>query len=505
MAEKDNNWVININSFGGFSPAWFENSYSMYGNKNHANDMNNVDILDPNVLTQGPGAVDLTNGDENGAVTTLISSMLRGVVSSNVSYAIGGAKMYQLSATTVTNAGVWPHTITGSGTITGCDLVHYKGYVLYSYNDADLGGAGVQKGNIGAYNVDTPGFDDTYWTGTLSGTALEDAPHYMIVGGDDVCYITNGQYIATLDDTTDNAQGLDFWQNSVVVSLTWNQNRIWAAVNRPNVSGSNFNQSGIYRWNGVSSFWEGDPIEVSGRIGALYTKNGVTYVWWQEGISDGGYSLGYIDGTVLKILRRYKGSLPNHSQVGEYDGLLGWISDNQLYLWGSKDADIPVKLFQYASPKQATAGAWAVPFGTPLLASYSGSNYSLAKLSGYTVSADHTSMVFKVSGAGFKSQIDLIQVDFEPLATGAKVDTTLYYNKKALNNNKLEKISARPEAAEPSPRSTEGHDSSTGATDQERVIRGSFLQPRSNTRFNAASISVMRWAGRRPAGTSLPL
>jgi len=431
MTQKDNNWIINIDTFGGFAPAWFENSYSMYGNKNQANDMTNIDILDPNVLTQGPGAVDLTNGSESGAVTTLITSILTGVVSDNISYAIGGAKLYQLSATAVTNAGNWPHTITGSGTITGCDVVHYKGYVLYSYNDSDLGGASIQKGNIGAYNIETPGFDDTYWTDTLSGTALEDAPHYMIVGGDDVCYITNGQYIATLDGTTAEHQGLDFWQNSVIVSLTWNQNRIWAAVNRPNISGSNFNQSGIYRWDGVASSWEGDPIEVSGRIGALYTKNGVTFVWWQEGTSNGGYTFGYIDGMILRPIRKYKGSLPNHAQVGEYEGLLGWISDNKLYLWGSKDPDIPVKLFQYASPKYATAGAWAAPFGTPLLASYNGSNYSLAKLSGYTVDSDYTTIVFKVSGPEFKSQIDLIQVEFEPLSAGAKVDTTLYYNKGA--------------------------------------------------------------------------
>ena len=422
-------WTITIETWGGFMPSYFDNAYSYYGNKDQANDMVDINLLDPNVLTQGPRAVNLTNGDEDGAVTTLITSIMRGVVSNNVSYAIGGAKLYQLSSTAVTNDGIWPHTITGSGTITGCDVIHYKGKVLYSYNDSALGGAGIQKGNIGAYDVATPGFIDTYWTTTLSGTALEDAPHYMIIGGDDVAYITNGQYIARLDNLTDTHQALDFWQNSVVVSLTWNYNRVLAAVNRPNVTGSNFNQSGIYRWDGVVSSWEGDPIEVSGRIGALYTKNGITYVWWQEGISDGGYTFGFMDGLVLKPIKKYKGSLPNHSQVGEYEGLLGWLSGNKLYLWGSKDPELPVRLFQYASPYKATAGAWANPFGTPLISSYTGSVFSLAKLSNYAITSTWTHKAFKVSGVGFKSQIDLIQIEFEKLSTGAKLDTTLYYNK----------------------------------------------------------------------------
>lgn len=50
--------------------------------------------------------------------------------------------------------------------------------------------------------------------------ALQSGPHQMIVGGDDVMYITNGIYIAYLDGTTFEPQGLDFFTDSQVVSIT---------------------------------------------------------------------------------------------------------------------------------------------------------------------------------------------------------------------------------------------------------------------------------------------
>jgi hypothetical protein len=50
--------------------------------------------------------------------------------------------------------------------------------------------------------------------------ALQSAPHQMIVGGDDVMYIANGKYIAYLDGTTFEDQGLDFFDDSQVVSIS---------------------------------------------------------------------------------------------------------------------------------------------------------------------------------------------------------------------------------------------------------------------------------------------
>jgi hypothetical protein len=179
----------------------------------------------------------------------------------------------------------------------------------------------------------------------------------------------------------------------------------------------------------VASSWEGDPIEVSGRIGALYTKNGITFVWWQDSTSSGGYWLGYVNGGQLSPLRRYSGSLPNHAQVGEYEGYLAWLASGKLFLYGARDKDLPVIMFQYVSGRYTTNGAFACPFGTPLISASSGSNYCISKASGYTVTSSGKSLAFKMSGPGFVSQIDLIQVETEQLSSGAKVDFTLTYDK----------------------------------------------------------------------------
>ena len=415
---SDNTWTIEIGDSGGLVNAWFENSYPYYGNKNMASDMTDIDLIDPNVITQGPATADLTAGTQTGAVTTLITKILPIVTSANKSFAFGGAELYEISATAVTNTGIFPHTITG--TITSQDLIYYKGQLLYSYL---IGGVG----KIGSYDLSST-FTDDYWNGTLSGTALGNAPHYMIQGGDDVIYITNGQYVATLDNVTATAQGLDFWDDAVTNSITWNNNRVYIAVNRPNISGSNFNLSGIYMWNGISSSWDGDPIEVNGQIGALYTKNGITFVWWKDSTQTGGYNLGYVSGGRLETIRRYSGSLPNQNQVGEYNGHLMFVSSNKVFLWGARDTDLPVKLFQFMSGKHATVGAIAAPFGDLLISSNVTTSYALSKNSGYAITGRYKTIAYKMNGADALSEIDLIQVETEQMATGAKVDTTLTYN-----------------------------------------------------------------------------
>ena len=257
---------------------------------------------------------------------------------------------------------------------------------------------------------------------------LQDAPHYGIVGGDDVAYLTNGIYLSTVNGTTLNATALNFNTDGETVSVTWNWNRAVVAVNRPNISGSNFNLSFIAKWNGVSSSWEGDPIEVAGEIGALYTKNGITFVWWKDGISTGGYNFGYINGLRLERITRYEGSLPNQAQVGEYEGFIGWISSDKLMMWGSRDKDTPVRMFEYMAGGHATIGTWAAPFGSVIISSNVTTSYQLGKASGYDTGARYKTVAYKMSGAGHKSVIDNIKVQFETLATGAKLDGTLTYD-----------------------------------------------------------------------------
>ena len=385
---KNDEFTITLggrNGWSGLCPGWTENSYPFYGNKNQASAITDIDLRDPNVLKQGPGIANLTSGDHTGELgENLIVAILKHATSANVSYACSKDNVFKLSATAVLN-GNFPLAITGGTYQVATDLIYYKSNVYVFWNDTGT------EGEIAKVTIGTPAIDVDFGSTSPTGAAhLEDAPHYAIVGGDDIMYVTNGRYVAKYDGTTLTVQGLDFWTDAETISLSWNNNRVKIAMNRPNIAGSNFNQSGIYTWNGVSSSWEGDPIEVSGEIGALYTKNGITFVWWKDSISAGGYNFGYISGLQLKPLRRYSGSLPNQAQVGEYDGFIAWLSSQKLFLWGAKDTDIPVKLFPFMSAKHTTAiGGFATPFGTPFIASHQYATFTAVAATEIITSAAH--------------------------------------------------------------------------------------------------------------------
>jgi len=413
-------WRIEIDRHRGYAPRYYENSYPVYGNKFHAAEMKDIDILDPNTMKPGPYITDLTAGNESGAVDESIKSILKTAVTSGVSYAIGGALLHKISNTAVTNAGIWPKTIAGTGAITGEDVIHYKGKLLYTFNDAGA------AGEMGTYDLSST-FDDTYWSSTLSGTALLNAPHQMINGGDDIVYIANGRYIALLDGTTENDKGLDFWEDSEVATLTWNYNRVLAGVNRPNITGANINQSAIYRWNGYDGQWEGDPVEVNGEIGALLTKNGITYVWY-KGYLNGSLRLvfGMMVGGEIVPIRTFSGSLPAYYQVFDMGNYIGWLSGDDLLMWGPVDSEVKTDLFYYTTAKYSTTvGGVAAPFGSVLIGSDNGTNYSLGKAGGYSISAAYKTLTFPTAGSSLKSKIDKIVIETNTLATGAKVNLTL--------------------------------------------------------------------------------
>jgi len=171
--------------------------------------MVNIDITDPNVLTQGKGLSNLINGNEDtahdGVVDTLIRSILNVVTASNITYAIGGNKLYQLSPTTVTKSTTFPHTIDKTGVTgeDGEDIVYYNSDLYYFYNHSG------NAGDIGKYNGST--FDETWGSVTASGAEpLQNAPHQAINGGDSCVYFANGKYVGVIDRTTLKASELDF-------------------------------------------------------------------------------------------------------------------------------------------------------------------------------------------------------------------------------------------------------------------------------------------------------
>jgi hypothetical protein len=417
-----NEWEIAIDRFEGFVPAFWENANPSFGNKGHASDMQNVDMIDPSVMTQGPGLSNLTNGTQAAAITTLIKGMLKISPDGTNCYGVGGNKFYKFTSTAVTNAGDWPHTITAaSGTADGEDVAYYKGYYFYSY---DYSGAG----NVGRFDG-TSTFDDDYMsTVPTGGSTLQDAvPHQMIVAGDDKLYIANGQYVASFDGTTFVDQALDFPSSSVVQSLLWEHNKIYIAVNRPGLSTDAFVEASIYLWDTTSSSWE-YQIRVPGKIGSLYTKNGVVFLYYLDASSSGAYHLAYIEGNQLRDAAAFTGSLPNYYQTLDHKNHLAFLSGGELWLWGASSHDLPVKLTQYADAGYATAGGITNAFGTPIIASNESANYKLAKLSGYDVNASWKSILFDLSNSSNTAYISSVVVFAEAMSTGAQLDTVVTYN-----------------------------------------------------------------------------
>lgn len=417
-------WKITINSWDGLVPGFWTNSLAK-GNSGQASDLQNVDLTDPNVLTQGPGLANLTNGTEAGAITTLIRGSQKISNDGTNAYAVGGNQFYQFTSAAVTNTGSFPHTI-NKAVVTaedGEDVCEFQGNYYYSYNHSGT------AGDIGKFDG-TSTFDDDYMSTTPSGatTLFGDVPHQMIAAGNDKMYITNGRYIASWNGTTFTDQDLDLPTGEVINSITWNHNRIYASSNKPNTTSSVQAQSSIYVWDTTSTSWE-YQITVRGKIGALFSRGGIVFCWYQDITSTGGFKLGIVDGTQIQDIAFYTGSLPLYYQVDDHKNHLIWISSGEIWAWGAVSNDLPAKLWQFADAGHATAGGLTNAFGTPMVASFDASTaYRFAKFSGYDVTAQWKSILFDVSDGTRKTQIDRVVVFTEPLSTGAKVDTTLTYD-----------------------------------------------------------------------------
>jgi hypothetical protein len=421
-------WKITIDNFqGGFAPKWYDSTYPAFGNKNQAGDMQNVDLTNPSYLTQGPGLATLTAGDQTGAITTLLKGIWDGAVASDVTYGTGGNKLHKISSTAVIitspfDDGTGGHTITHDGSELGEDVAHYQGNLYYSYNQTGAIGC------IGKYDLAST-FDDDWSQQAPTGKAdLQSAPHQMCVGLNDRLYIANGRYVADYIGSTDtlNVTSLDLPTGTIVQSIKWLNDRLWIGANVSSLTGSNRIRSSIYIWDGVADSWEAE-IPVSGRIGALYVKNGVVFVWYSD--ISGYYKLGYVNGSAITDIASFSGALPDYYQVTEYKDYILWNSNGLIFAYGSGDKDLPLKLFQYADGGFSTVGGLACPFGTPMVASNQSTSYKLAKFSGYDTACYWKSLMFDVLQDNKLAVLTKVIVNFEQLAANARVDLSLVNNK----------------------------------------------------------------------------
>ncbi len=415
---KDNTFTLTFDKFySGFSPLAFKNPLTEVGGGGHASVMTNVDIVNGDYATQGPGLSNLANGTQAGSVTELIKFILDKAVASNQTYAIGTSKLFQLSSTAVTNVSPFPHSITGCTDGQGIELL--KGNLYYFYNKAS-------GGDIGKYDFTT--FTDNWGSTIPNGfSALQNAPHPSDKK-EDILAFGNGRYCGVYfnNSNTLTVDKLDFGQDAEVDDVLYNAGYWYLAVNS-GITGTNRTNGQIYLWDG-----SGIPTTLADetgvgmqRIGFLYRLNGIVYVAYQD-LSSTGFIIGYINGKQITPLVRFTGTLPNFQQKTLYQNTILFISGSSLYSAGALVPELPFQLSQIASGGYSTVGAVAAPFGTPMVSSTDGgTNFKIAQFSGYDTNCSLKSIVIPVSAGKYKGYIDEVVVLTKTLGASARCDLTL--------------------------------------------------------------------------------
>lgn len=414
----NNDWIIRINRFeAGYSPLAFTDNLTEFGSSGMASVMSNVDVLNGKI-TQGPALADLTAGTQAGAVTELITYIMDRAVADNVTYAIGTSKLFQLSATAVTNAGIWPHAITNC--TDGESIVVMGGNLYYFYNKA----AG---GDIGKYDLATT-YADAWGSSTPTGAAaLQKAPHPSDKK-EDLFVFGNGRYAGVYrgDINTLYPTKLDFGNDAEVSDVLYHAGQWYLAVNS-GVTGTNRTEGQVYLYDGsaITSQLADETGVGMQRIGFLYRLNGVIYVAYQD-LSSTGFIIGYIQGKQIKPLGRFTGTLPNFAQKTLYKGTILFLSGGLVYSGGALVDTMPFQVSQYADGGYATCGAIAAPFGVPMISSTDGAtNFRLAKFSGYDTACSWKSIVFPTISEGLKGYIDSITVLTKTLGANSRCDLTI--------------------------------------------------------------------------------
>lgn len=415
---KENQWFVEFSKFYvGFSPTWWKNTLSEFGVSGNANAMTSVDILDPTFITQGKGFAALTNGTQAAAITDLVKYILDKAVTANVSYVITNTKLHQISATTVLNSGgVFPHTITSASR--GESIALLGGYLFYFWQTS-----------CGRYDLSST-FDDDYLTTVPTGAAaLQDAPHPVAVK-EDLMIFGNGRYLGVYDQSASTLYPtkLDFGAGNEVVDVLFHQNKWYIALNTPNLTGSNRSQSQILVYDGsaVSSLLDNELGVGPLRIGFIQVINGVIFVAYQD-LTSSGFKIGYVVGTQIKELGAFTGSLPLFYQKTIYEHCLLFLSGSKVMVAGSiSESTLPYAVSQIsATPFTTNIGALGAPFGTPMAGSDNASSYSLAQFSGFTVTANWTSLVHFISQGKMSAVLDKIIVFTKTLGASARADITV--------------------------------------------------------------------------------
>lgn len=416
-------------SLGGLCKQYWKSDYATFGNKNQANAMRNMDLRNPNNIIPGPSRQRLINGDGSGVIGTLALRIMPRVFASDETYGVAGKNILKITPTTVTVDHALNTTELGADAKL-TDITEY-GDELYYVCDRTT----AAKGTIGK-RTGAASYDDNYMersTGSTVGTfsLTVNVPHKLLVGGDDILYIGNGNKVSSYDRVNDlgTETAIDLPTDAVVEDLEWNNKSIIITVNWPKLTGANRTFQRIYIWDTVSSSWADDIPQVR-RSGALYTKEGITFIFYEDITADGEGRLGFFDGVVIKELCQFNGGLPKFYQVDEKDGFICWVStvgsEDLVFCWGAGDSGLSARMFQLMKGHHANIGAIGLPFGSLIVASENGASggnnikANISKEAGYDFDSYFYGMDFPISLDEKNAVIRKMTIDFNQLQVGAE-------------------------------------------------------------------------------------
>ena len=209
--------------------------------------------------------------------------------------------------------------------------------LFYSWQDntdGDIGRLTINStlGSIGTADDD---YISTTATGGSTSGVVTGVPHKFAEGADLILYMTNGQYICSIDGTgsgvpTVNYQALNIGAGWTAVSIRSYKNYIAVACVKSSTNGV-FNYESINKvllWDGYSP----DPNFVyeiqDSRIGAIFVAEGNLYAWTAG--KNNTTKLWIFDGSsfkkVTEALTSVIGNPPSHEKIDYYRGGLVWAS-----------------------------------------------------------------------------------------------------------------------------------------------------------------------------------
>jgi len=265
--------------------------------------------------------------------------------------------------------------------------------------------------------------------------SLEKTKH-PVSAKEDIMVFGNGRYLGVYIEGSSefDEKRLDFGEGAEVADVVFHANMWWIAVNY-----GEGRRSQIYLYDGsaMSNILSDEVGLGSQKIGFLYVLNGIVYVAYDDLTAD-GFAIGWVSGRQIKPLRYFSGTLPDHRQKTLYKSTILFVSGSDIYSFGAPVEQLPIQISRLTSGGYANVEGIAAPFGTPMVASYSGSNYRLAKFSGLSTSSNWKSVFVDVTKNRSLGKIHTVIVNTKALSSGARADLTIEGNQGSKTSNTMQ-------------------------------------------------------------------